>query len=82
MILFNNYDKIEANPLILGGKPCIKGSRISVDLILEWIAFGASVNEIVKAYPHLTTEGVRQAIQYAARFLKNEVVIEVNLNVA
>jgi uncharacterized protein (DUF433 family) len=82
MFLIQPFDKIVSNPEILGGKPCIKGSRISVDLILEWMASGASIQDIATAYPHLSPEGIQQAIQYAARFLKNEVVIEVKLHAA
>lgn len=66
---------IISNPAILGGKPCVKGTRISVEFILELVASGASRDEIVQAYPHLTPEDVEQALLYAARFLKNEVVL-------
>jgi uncharacterized protein (DUF433 family) len=69
------FDRITADPAILGGKPCIKGTRISVDFLLELIAHGASREDILKAYPHLSAEDVEQAVLYAARFLKNEVVI-------
>lgn len=69
------FDRITADPDILGGKPCIKGTRISVDFLLELIAQGASREDILKAYPHLSAEDVEQAVRYAARFLKNEVVI-------
>ena len=51
------------NPLILGGKPCIKGTRISVEFILELIMSGASIADIVKAYPHLPEIGVKQAVE-------------------
>ena len=72
------FDFITMNPLILGGKPCIKGTRISVEFILELIASGASIADIVKVYPHLPEIGVKQAIEYAASQLKNDVVFEVN----
>ena len=72
-----SFPHIGANPEILGGKPCIKGTRISVEFILELIASGASVQDILKAYPHLSKEGVQQAILYAAQFNKNEVLVEV-----
>jgi uncharacterized protein (DUF433 family) len=73
----NQFKYISANPDILGGKPCITGTRISVDMVLEWLSSGASVNDIVGAYPHLNVEKVTEAIQYAARFMQNEIVIEV-----
>ncbi|MFM9948915.1 MAG: DUF433 domain-containing protein [Saprospiraceae bacterium] len=53
-----------------GGKPIIKGTRISVDFILELVASGASVGDIVRTYPHLTLEGVKEAIQYASAHLR------------
>ena len=69
------FERIASDPKILGGKPCIKGTRISVELLLELVAQGASRADILKAYPHLAKEDVEQALRYAARFLENEVVI-------
>lgn len=69
------FDRITSDPAILGGKPCIKGTRISIELLLELVAQGASRTDILKAYPHLQTEDVEQAMKYASRFLENEVVI-------
>ena len=67
-------DWIVSDPGLLGGKPCIRGTRISVEFILELFASGASHQEILSAYPHIPPEGLAAAIQYAARALKNEVV--------
>lgn len=69
------FDRITADPAILGGKPCIKGTRISVDFLLELLAQGASREDILRAYPHLSAADAEQAVLYAARFLENEVVI-------
>lgn len=69
------FSRIVSNPAILGGKPCIKGSRISVEFILELFASGASQDDIIKAYPHLTSEDIEESLRYAARFLKNEVIV-------
>lgn len=69
------FDRILSDPAILGGKPCVKGTRISVEMILEWVASGATIQEIISAYPHLQADDVSQAIRYAARFLENEVII-------
>ena len=71
------FTEIVANPEVLNGKPCIKNTRISVDMILEWLASGATIEDIVKAYPHLSLESVRHALHYAAYFIRNEIVIEV-----
>lgn len=66
-------ERIVSDPKILGGKPSIRGTRISVQMILEWIASGASRDEIVRSYPHLTVEDVEQAIRYAAESLKTDI---------
>ena len=72
-----NFTLLEANPEILGGKPCIRGTRISVEFILELVASGSSVNDIVSAYPHLEKEAVQQAILYAAQLNKNEILLQI-----
>jgi len=69
------FERILSDPSILGGKPCIKGTRISVEFILEIIASGATFDDILKNYPHLKYEDLEEALRYTARFLKNEVVI-------
>ena len=66
------FEHITANPKILGGKPILKGTRISVEFILELLASGASVRNITAAYPHLAEEAVRQAIEFAAYRLHND----------
>ena len=64
------FERIVTNPAILAGKPCIKGTRISVEFLPELTASGASRYEIVQSYPHLTREDVEAALQYAASLLK------------
>ncbi len=71
------YPLIVSDVDILGGKPCIKNTRISVQLILEWIASGASIQDITTKYPHIPLAGVQQAILYAADAMKNEIIIEI-----
>ena len=61
------FDRITSDPAILGGKPCIKGTRISVELILEWVAGGATIDKMLEAHPHLKRKDVAQALRYAAR---------------
>lgn len=70
------FDRIVSNPEVLGGKPCIRGTRISVEFILELLATGGSRELIVSRYPQLRVEDVEQAILYAAQFLKNEVFLD------
>lgn len=70
------FHHITSNPLILNGKPVIEGSRISVEIILEWLATGATIEVIYKQNEHLLTGSVEEAIQYAAQFAKNEILLE------
>lgn len=71
-------DRIVSNPEILGGKPVVRGTRISVDIILELFATGADYADVLEAYPHLTREDVQAAMRYASRFMQNEVVLELD----
>lgn len=70
------FDRIVCNPEILGGKPTIKGTRISVEIILEWIASGGSIQDILDEYTHLAREDVEQAIHYAAASVRDSVVLQ------
>jgi uncharacterized protein (DUF433 family) len=60
------FDRITSDPAILGGKPIIRGTRISVEIVLEWIASGATRDDIIRKHPHLSVEDVEQALAYAA----------------
>ncbi|MEP7145644.1 MAG: DUF433 domain-containing protein [bacterium] len=73
----NNYPNIISDINILGGKPVIKGTRISVEMILEWISSGASMEDMVKAYPHLSIESLKEGVKYATEYLKNEILVEI-----
>jgi uncharacterized protein (DUF433 family) len=59
-------DLIVSNPAVMVGKPVIRGTRITVELILEEFALGYSEDEILEAHPHITREGVRAAFAFAA----------------
>lgn len=63
---------IEINPEINGGKPVIKGTRITVEFILELLANGWSYEEILENYPQLKKEDILEAIAYATSVLKEE----------
>jgi uncharacterized protein (DUF433 family) len=73
------FDRIASDPSILGGKPIVRGTRISVEMVMEWMASGASRDDILQAYPHLTEEDVAQAIGYAAKAIRNEVLTVADL---
>ena len=59
-------DRITWNPAVMGGKPCIRGIRITVGTIVGLLAAGRSKTELLAAYPFLEEEDIRQALQYAA----------------
>ena len=65
-------NRITVNPKILGGKPIIKGTRISVEFIMELTASGLTVDKVVKEYPILKREDVLAAIKYATRVFKKQ----------
>jgi uncharacterized protein (DUF433 family) len=69
--------RIVVHPEILGGKPIVEGTRLSVEHILGLLAHGMSHGEIVESYPELTREDVKTVIQYAVDALHNDVLIEV-----
>ncbi len=60
-------DHIEQNPEVMCGKPVIKGTRITVELILEMMAAGSCPEDIVCSYPHLNVEQIRAAMEYASK---------------
>lgn len=69
------YTRIVSDLATLGGKPVVKGTRISVEFLLELFASGATRADVLKSYPHLTAEDVEEALRYAADVLKHDRVI-------
>jgi uncharacterized protein (DUF433 family) len=67
---------IERTPQIMLGKPVIKGTRITVELIIRKLADGFTVTDILEMYPHLTMEQVQAAFAYAADKIANEIIME------
>jgi len=60
------FDRITFDPHVMGGRACLRGMRITVSLLVNLVASGMTIDEIIAAYPYLETEDVRQALQYAA----------------
>jgi len=58
--------RITFNPGVMGGKPCIRGLRVTVGMLIGLIASGYSTEEILEAYPYLEKEDLREALTYAA----------------
>lgn len=67
------FDRITFDPDVMGGRACIRSTRVTVSLVLNLVANGMSVEEIVRAYPYLEPEDIRQALRYAA-WLADEAV--------
>jgi uncharacterized protein (DUF433 family) len=67
--------RITATPDVMMGKPCIKGTRITVELVLRKLGAGRSFAELLEAYPQLTEEDLRAALAFAADYLEHETVI-------
>ena len=67
-------DRIVVDSKILTGKPVIRGTRISVELVVELLAAGWSHAQILASYPHLTEEDIRSCLAYAGELLREEKV--------
>ncbi len=68
-------DRILSDPNIMLGKPVIKGTRITVELILKKLAEGMTYEELIEAYPRLTKEDIMAAISYSADVISQEELI-------
>jgi uncharacterized protein (DUF433 family) len=67
-------DLVEANPNIMMGKPVIRGTRITVEQILEKLAAGETVEDLIVAHPRLNREAVLAAIEFGARALRADIL--------
>lgn len=61
-----NLTRITFDPNVMGGKPCIRGMRVTVGMIVGLVATGHSIPDILDAYPYLEEEDIREALTYAA----------------
>jgi len=68
-------DRIEVNPKVMMGKPVIRGTRLTVELILRKLSEGAGEEDLMEAYPRLIPEDIQAAIRYAADTLAHEETI-------
>jgi uncharacterized protein (DUF433 family) len=67
------FNRITFNPHIMGGRACIRGMRITVSLVVNLVANGMTIEEILREYPDLEAEDIKQALQYAAYLTREEV---------
>lgn len=68
-------ERIEINPDVMQGKPVIRGTRVPAELILRKLAEGATIEDLLDAYPRLTAEDVRACLGYAADTIAHESVV-------
>jgi uncharacterized protein (DUF433 family) len=74
-------DRISVDPNVCHGQPCVKGTRVMVWLVLNYLANGDSIEDILAAYPNLAREDIRACLAYAAEAARERVVsIEVSHN--
>ena len=72
----DHFDRITQRPDVMGGKPCIRGMRVTVGMIVGQIGAGHSVDQILAHYPYLERDDIMQALRYAAwRAEEREVVL-------
>lgn len=72
----NYKDRITSDHKVMLGKPVIRGTRITVELILRKMSEGATTQDLLNMYPHLQQEDIMAALMYASEMLANEEVIE------
>ena len=68
-------DRVEVDPRVMLGKPVIRGTRITVELILARLSEGASVESILASYPHLTHDDVLGVLDYAHKVVTHEAIV-------
>jgi uncharacterized protein (DUF433 family) len=60
------FERITFDPQVMGGKPCVRGLRVTVGMIVGLVASGKATTEVLKSFPYLEDEDIRQALAYAA----------------
>lgn len=75
-------NRITSDPAVLVGKPIIRGTRISVELILGWLANGWTYDQVIESYPHITREDILAALAFTEEMLREEQYIATHKAVA
>ena len=71
-------ERIASDPDILMGKPVVKGTRISVELILDWLAQGWTHETLLESYPHIVKEDILAALAFAAEMMRDEQYVAIH----
>ena len=66
------FDRITFDTAVMGGRACIRGMRITVSLVVNLVANAMSTDDIIREYPELESEDIRQALQYASALANEE----------
>ncbi len=75
-IIMSEFTRITQNPAVIGGKPCIRGMRVTVGMIVAQIGAGLTIDQLLAEYPYLEREDVLEALRYAAwRAQEREVIL-------
>lgn len=67
------FERITFDPAVMGGRACIRGMRMTVSLVVNLVANGMSTEDIIREYPELGAEDIRQALQYASALANEEI---------
>jgi uncharacterized protein (DUF433 family) len=67
------FDRITFDPARMGGRACVRGMRMTVSLVVNLVANGMSTEDIIREYPELEPEDIRQALQYASALANEEI---------
>jgi uncharacterized protein (DUF433 family) len=70
-----SHARISVDPAVMMGKPCIKGTRITVELILRKLGAGRSFADLLEAHPRLTENDLRAALAFAADYMQHETIL-------
>jgi uncharacterized protein (DUF433 family) len=67
------FERITFDPAVMGGRACIRGMRMTVSLVVNLVANGMSTEDIIREYPELGAEDIRQSLQYASALANEEI---------
>jgi uncharacterized protein (DUF433 family) len=73
-----HLQRITLNPDVMGGKPCIRGMRVTVGMIVESIAAGRTTEQLLAGFPYLEVEDIREALAYAASLTQGRAILLTN----
>ena len=72
---FKNFPRLTVNPEVMGGKPCIRGMRVTVGMLLGNLGAGVTIERLLDLYPYLEREDVLEAIRYAAWLASERAIV-------